>query len=158
VLIVLLSLAAMTLLYVIGRIWQRWRTKPTLLESQPVLVTPELTDDALKADALPANRWVAIAKELLEKGSVRLAMRALYLATLAHLAEHDMIKIEAYKSNLDYKRELQRRAHGNRELLTAFATVVTLLEKVWYGMHKITQQEVDAFTKTQQRIMGFAQE
>jgi hypothetical protein len=158
VLIVLLSLAAMILLYFIWRIWQHRRIKPTLLVSEPVLVTPELTDDALKADALPVNRWLAMAKELLEKGSVRLAMRALYLATLAHLAEHDMIKIEAYKSNLDYKRELQRRTHGNRELLTAFATVVTLLEKVWYGMHKIPQQEVDTFTKTQQRIMGFAEE
>jgi hypothetical protein len=158
VLIVLLSLAALILLYFIGRIWQRRRLKPTPVTGEAVLITPELTDDDLKADELPANRWLAMAKDLLEKGSVRLAMRALYLATLAHLAEHDMIRIEAYKSNLDYKRELERRAHGNPELLTAFATVVTLLEKVWYGMHKIPQQEIDAFTKTQQRIMRFAEE
>jgi hypothetical protein len=93
-----------------------------------------------------------------ESEAVSVAMRALYLATLAHLAEHDLINIEAYKSNLDYKHELQRRAHGNPELLTAFSTVVTLLERVWFGMHKISQQEVDTFTKNQKRIMTFAEE
>ena len=33
------------------------------------------------------NRWLVLAKELTDKGELRLAMRALYLATLAHLTE-----------------------------------------------------------------------
>ena len=98
-----------------------------------------------------------MAKELWAQGSVRLAMRALYLATLAHLGEHDLVHIEAYKSNLDYEHELQRRAHDNPELLKAFSTVVLLLERVWFGMHKISQQEVDTFTKNQRRIMTFVE-
>jgi hypothetical protein len=157
-LIVLLVLAAGVSIYLFWRIWQRRRIKPAPVENETVNVVPDLTDDGLKADELPANRWLAMAKELWAQGSVRLAMRALYLATLAHLGEHDLINIEAYKSNLDYTHELQRRAHDNPELLTAFSTVVTLLERVWFGMHKISQQEVDAFTKNQKRIMAFAEE
>ena len=157
-LIVLLVLAAGVSLYLFWRIWQRRRITPTPMESEAFSVVPDLTDDGLKADELPAERWLAMAKELWAQGSVRLAMRALYLATLAHLGEHDLINIEVYKSNLDYERELQRRVHGNPELLTAFSTVVTLLEKVWFGMHKISQQEVDTFTTNQKRIMAFAEE
>ncbi|UCH19891.1 MAG: hypothetical protein JSU83_15135 [Deltaproteobacteria bacterium] len=157
-LIVLLVLAGVVLICIFWRIWQRRRITPIPVESKAVSIAPDLTDDGLKADQLPANRWLVIAKELLEKGSVRLAMRALYLATLAHLAEHDMINIAAYKSNLDYKRELQRRAHGNHDLLTAFSTVVNLLERVWYGMHNISQPEVDKFMRTQKRIMTFVEE
>ena len=157
-LIVLLVLAAGVSLYLFWRIWQRRRITPTPMESEAFSVVPDLTDDGLKADELPADRWLAMAKELWAQGSVRLAMRALYLATLAHLGEHDLINIEVYKSNLDYERELQRRVHGNPELLTAFSTVVTLLEKVWFGMHKISQQEVDTFTTNQKRIMAFAEE
>jgi hypothetical protein len=157
-LIALLVLSAGVTIYLFWRIWQRRRIKPETMESETVSLVPDLTDDGLKADELPADRWLAMARELWAQGSVRLAMRALYLATLAHLGEHDLINIEGYKSNLDYKRELQHRAHDNPELLTAFSTVVTLLEKVWFGMHKISQPEVDTFTKNQKRIMTFAEE
>ena len=154
----LLVMAAGVTVYLSWRIWQRRRIKPAPVESEAVTAMPDLTDDGLKADELPADRWLAMAQELWAQGSVRLAMRALYLAILAHLGEHDLIHIEVYKSNLDYKRELKRRAHDNPELLTAFSTVVALLERVWFGMHKISQQEVDTFTKYQQRIMGFVEE
>ena len=43
-------------------------------------------------------------------------MRALYLATLAHLADREMITIESYKSNREYEDELKRRAHEHGEL------------------------------------------
>jgi hypothetical protein len=157
-LIVLLVLAVGVSIYLFWRIWRRRRINPPPVVSEAVSVVPDLTDDGLKADELPADRWLAMAKELWAQGSVRLAIRALYLATLAHLGEHNLINIEAYKSNLDYKNELQRRAHGNPELLTAFSTVVMLLERVWFGRHKISQQEVDAFTKNQKWIMTFAEE
>ena len=157
-LIMLLVLAAGVSIYLFWRIWQRRRIKPVPVQSETLSVVPDLTDDGVKADELPANRWLAMAKELWAQGSVRLAMRAFYLAALAHLGEHNLINIEAYKSNLDYEHELQRRAHDSPELLAAFSTVVTLLERVWFGMHKISQQEVDIFTKNQKRIMTFAEE
>ena len=156
-LIVLLVLAAGVSIYLLWRFWQRRRIRPGPVESEAVTVVPDLTDDELTADDLPVDRWLAMAKELWAQGSVRLAMRALYLAILAHLGEHDLINIEVYKSNLDYTHELQRRAHDNPDLLKAFSTVVTLLERVWFGMHKISQQEVETFTTNQKRIMTFVQ-
>ncbi len=157
-LIVLLVLAVGVYIYFFWRFWRRRRIKPAPVESEAVSVVPDLTDDELRADELPTNRWLAMARELWAQGSVRLAMRALYLATLAHLGEQNLINIEAYKSNQEYEHELQRRAHDNPELLTAFSTVVRLLERVWFGMHKISQQETDTFTKNQKWIMTFAEE
>ena len=90
-LIVLLVLAAGVFIYFFWRIWQRRRVRPGPVESEAVSVEPDLADDGLKADELPAERWLAMAKELWAQGSVRLAMRALYLATLAHLGEHDLV-------------------------------------------------------------------
>ena len=63
---------------------------------------------------LPANRWLDLAKELMAKGSLRLAMRALYLATLSYFAERELVTVEIYKSNRDYERELQRRLADQR--------------------------------------------
>ena len=85
------------------------------------LLTPDLTDENVKADDLSTNRWLTLAGELAEKGELRLAMRALYLATLAHLADREMITIEVYKSNREYERELKRRAHEHQELLSIFS-------------------------------------
>jgi hypothetical protein len=157
-LLLLLVLAAGVSCYFLWRIWQRWRIKPEPVESEAVAVVPDLTDDGITADELPADRWLALAKEMWAQGSVRLAMRALFLGVLAHLGEHELINIQLYKSNLDYESELQRRAHDHPELLKAFSTVVGLLERVWYGMHKISQQEVDTYIKYQKRIMTFVEE
>ena len=157
-LILLLVLVALVSVYFFWRIWQRWRIRPEPVESEAVSVVPDLTDEGLTADELPSDRWLAMAKELWAQGSARLAMRALYLAVLAHLGERDLINIELYKSNRDYAHELQRRAHGHPELLQAFSIVVGLLERVWFGMHKISQQEVDTYIKNQKRIMTFVEE
>jgi hypothetical protein len=41
--------------------------------------------------------------------------------------------------------------------LKAFSSVVGLLERVWFGMHNISQQEVDSYIHNQKRIMTFAE-
>jgi hypothetical protein len=115
-----------------------------------------LNDEGIKADDLPTNRWLALAKELTMKGDLRLAMRALYLATLAHLAQHDMITIETYKSNREYEKELKRRAHERKELLIIFAKNLTIFERVWYGMYRIAQSDFEQYAANQKRILAFA--
>jgi len=104
---------------------------------------------------LSANRWLILAEELTTKGELRLAMRALYLATLAYLAEHHMITIEIYKSNREYEQELRRRAHEREELLTIFAKSLNLFERVWYGMYCIQRPEFDNYAANQKRILTF---
>ncbi len=83
-------------------------------------------------------------------------MRALYLATLAYLAEHQMITIEDYKSNREYEQELRRRAHERKELLITFSKSLNLFERVWYGMYRIPRADFDDFVKNQKRILTFA--
>ncbi|MBT8368387.1 MAG: hypothetical protein KJP23_27150, partial [Deltaproteobacteria bacterium] len=117
---------------------------------------PDLSDESIKADDLSTNRWLTLAGELVEKGELRLAMRALYLATLAHLAERDFITIEVYKSNREYERELKRRAHEHQYLLSIFSNSLNLFERVWYGMYRIVKSDFDDFAAKHQRIVAFA--
>ncbi|MCP4111671.1 MAG: hypothetical protein GY749_40140 [Desulfobacteraceae bacterium] len=119
---------------------------------------PDLTDDNVKADELPADQWKALALELIEKGSLRLALRALYLATLAYLAEEKLISIAKYKSNRDYETELKRRAHEKKELLGIFSANVNFFDRVWYGMYEINIDDVNLFADDQERIFSFARQ
>ena len=112
----------------------------------------------MEADALPAERWLALARALREKGSLRLALRALYLAILAHLAEQEIITLAKHKSNGDYEGELRRRAHGRKDLQALFSKTAALFDRAWYGMHPVTMEHLDHFTVNQERIIAFAGE
>ena len=155
-LILLLALLLAVLIFVFVRIWRRLRSEPAEKASLAAVPIPDLNDEGIKADDLPADRWLLLAKELTEKGELRPAMRALYLATLAQLGEHDMITIEMYKSNRDYEKELKRRAHESKELLLLFAKSLNVFERVWYGMYSIARSDFEQFAANQQRIMAIA--
>jgi hypothetical protein len=104
---------------------------------------------------LPVEGWVAAAAEYRDKGAFRLALRALYLATLAHLAEQDMIALARYKSNRDYERELKRRSLQG-DLVDAFSQNVALFDRAWYGLHSVTQRDLDLFIANQKGILAHA--
>jgi hypothetical protein len=99
---------------------------------------PDLTDENVRADQLPEDGWTRLARELLERGEFRLAMRAFYLAGLAHLATRNLISIARFKSNREYERELRRRAHAIPNLPTQFGETISNFERVWYGTHEAT--------------------
>jgi len=157
VLIVLLVLLLVVLAYIFVKIWQRRRPHPVETVNAVAAPTPDLTDENVTADDLTTSRWLTLAGELVEKGELRLAMRALYLATLAHLADREMITIEVYKSNREYERELKRRAHEHKELLSNFSASLNFFERVWYGMYRIARPEFDDFANRHQRMMTFAE-
>jgi hypothetical protein len=156
-LIILLILIVITLTFFFYRFWQRRGTTTVEVVSEAMPSVPNLSEEGIKADDLPANRWLIMAKELMAKGSFQLAMRALYLATLAHLAEHNLLTIEIYKSNRDYERELQRRAHENEDLLTDFAKMGGLFDSVWYGMYDVAPSDFTVYATIQERIMAIAE-
>jgi hypothetical protein len=106
---------------------------------------PDLSRDDLAADQLPADTWSGIARDLLARGELRLAMRALHLSTLSHLGRHDFIRIARYKTNRDYENELARRAHTRPDLLPVFRTNVLLFEGIWYGSHGVDPGTVQQF-------------
>jgi hypothetical protein len=119
--------------------------------------TPDLEAEDTTADDLPVNRWLDFARELTEKGSLRQAMRAFYLAILADLAAHELITIEKFKSNREYEIELCRRAHQKEALLKAFSTSREIFERVWYGMYKISRPDLDHYATIQKRLRTIAQ-
>ncbi len=136
--------------------WRTWQTRKKGQVETADKVIPsvsDLTDDEIKADDLPADRWLLMAKELLGNGDLRMAVRAFYLATLAHLAEHEMITIAKYKSNRDYEQELYRRAHEKQPLLSAFSTCARFFDRVWYGMYEVSQEDVNRFAENQEKII-----
>jgi len=93
-----------------------------------------------------------LARELLERGELRLAVRAFYLATLAHLAERNLLTLAKFKSNRDYERELTRRGHALAELPGLFGQNVSVFERVWYGLHDVNQDTVADFARNVERM------
>jgi hypothetical protein len=155
--IVLLIGLLCTLVYILWRSWMRRQTAQAEIAATAVESTPDLEDESTTADDLPVNRWLELARELTEKGSLRQAIRAFYLAILADLAAHELITIEKFKSNREYEIELRRRAHQKEGLLSAFSKSRDVFERVWYGMHKISRPDLDHYAAIQKRLMTIAQ-
>jgi len=129
---------------------QRTRTHHVEAESAPDL--PDIEAEETTADELPEDGWLTLARDLLERGEPRLALRALFLATLARLDGIQLIRIARFKSNRDYLRELERRARTEPDLRIAFLENMRLFESVWYGAHDPTPERVHRFTENQDRI------
>ena len=157
VLLLLLFLFLAIMAFIFIRIWQRRQTKSVETISASAIPVPDLTDEKVKANDLSTSRWLSLAGELAAKEELRLAMRALYLATLAHLADHEMITIESYKSNREYEDELKRRAHEHRDLIVIFSKSLNIFERAWFGMYPIARFEFDSYARNQKRILAFAE-
>ena len=113
---------------------------------------PDLRSDDIVADHLPEDGWLKLARELMEQGELRLALRASYLAGLAHLGHRQLITIARHKSNFDYERELRRRARTRDELLSAFDENLDAFERAWYGLHEVTRDTLGGFNANLERI------
>ena len=155
--IVLLIGLVCVLAYIVWRSWIRRQAARAEIVAAAVESATDLENEETTADDLPANRWLDLARQLTEKGSLRLAIRAFYLATLAGLADHELITIEKFKSNYDYEMELGRRAHQKEDLLPAFAKCSEIFERVWYGMYKTSLPDLDQFVAVQQKVMTIAE-
>lgn len=112
----------------------------------------DLESDAIVATQLPEDEWMRLAREQIERGEYRLAIRALFLASLANLGDRGLLKVARFKSNRDYSRELHLKARSLPELQEAFQENVGLFERVWYGLHSIGREAVDRFTSNYERI------
>jgi len=135
------------------RLWQR-RRQSTVVASEPIQSVPDITDENVGADQLPEDGWTQLARELLARGEFRLAMRAFYLATLAHLAQRNLITIARFKSNRDYERELRRRGHSFPDLLAIFGDNLSVFERIWYGMYEVNGEAVNQFAANVDRMKG----
>lgn len=107
----------------------------------------DLTSEDIVATQLHEEEWLRLAREQIERGEERLAVRALFLATLAHLGEKGLLKIARFKSNRDYHGELALRARNLGDLRRAFDENTALFERSWYGMHRLAEGSLDFYLK-----------
>ncbi len=114
----------------------------------------DLSDEALVATQLPEDGWLAMAQDSLTRGEYRLALRALFLASLAHLAHHQLVTIHRAKSNGEYETELRRRSRGSPEIAPCFRENRHSFERGWYGQHDVTTEQLDGFRANLDRIRG----
>ena len=156
-LIISLLLLAGGLLYGISRLLKRKQPRKVDSTASAETASPDLAEEGVCADELPAERWLGMARELIANNDLRLATRALYLATLAHLAARGLITVEFFKSNLEYKHELDRRAREKSDLRAAFSNSISSFERVWYGLKPVTRTEIEEYAALQEKIIGFAE-
>ncbi|MEY2407347.1 MAG: hypothetical protein QOF48_17 [Verrucomicrobiota bacterium] len=154
-LVLLLVALAGVLAWLIVKVWRRPTQTEVAVTELPATL-PDVADENVGADQLPEEGWLSAARELLQRGEARLALRAFYLASLAILADRNLIALARFKSNHDYERELRRRGHALPEMPQVFAENVSVFERVWYGAHAVTPAMLDQFAANVQRIKNVA--
>lgn len=115
----------------------------------------DLTDEALLASDLPEDEWLQMAERYAGSGDLRLALRALYLGTLALLNHRGLLTVHACKSNRDYERELRRRSRDNG-LTQIFGVNIRSFERSWYGFHDVTGEQLQIFRENLGRMRTYA--
>jgi hypothetical protein len=154
--ILMYSLVALVSCMLILQLWKIWKRHELRNAAKTDGAAPQkldIEDEEVSADELPADSWLDLAGELIAQGNMRLALRALYLASLSHLAGLNLITISKSKSNREYKLELFRNAHAMPQLLASFSENITLFDQSWYGMYEVTSDVLNAFQKNQEQIM-----
>ncbi len=148
----LLTAVACSLGVFVYRVWRRSRLEAEKPEVADNVYVPDVSDEGVMADEMPADNWLQMARKLMEKGKVRLAIRAFFLASLSHLAQQELITIARFKSNRDYEYELNMKARAMPDLLEAFAQNLRIFESIWYGMHEITGDALTTFKKNLKKV------
>ena len=148
----LLAVLVVILALILVRQWRRLPPAPqrAVADAAPV----NLESDQVVATQLPENEWLRLAEEKIEAGEFRLAMRAFFLATLAHLGERKLLAIRRTKSNGDYVRELVMRARDRDELRGRFDDSVRTFDWAWYGWHEVTAELLAQFRENHQQIIN----
>ncbi len=134
----------------------RSRRRSVTVDSIALAAVPDLEDENTAANDLPEDDWTMMGRRLLEQGDLRRALRAFYLASLAHLASRGFITIARFKSNRDYERELRRRGHAVPELPVLFGENVGIFDRIWYGLHEVDPDLVQRFVGNLEKMKGLA--
>ena len=96
---VLLAAAVAGLAWIVLRLR---RSRPTTRAAAAIpapSAIPDLEAESVSAELLPEDGWLAMASEKAALGEWRLALRAVYLGALAHLARRELLRLAPSKSN-----------------------------------------------------------
>ncbi|MBN1865332.1 MAG: hypothetical protein JW808_10560 [Victivallales bacterium] len=124
------------------------------IEPQRIPEAPDLRDNNIVADLLKNSEWLELARKMIAEGQLRLAIRAIFLASIVSLSEQNALTIAKHKTNLDYLREVRRRRHGSLRTIEAFRDSLSVFESVWYGNCVPDEILVDSFMSNFKVIQG----
>lgn len=129
---VLYSILAGLLLYLVARLLSHAMHRKALtgVRRAPVPERRELaashTENALDH---PVDAWEEFARDWLQRGEIRQAVRALYLASLVHLHQDRRINYHRALTNWTYVRQF-RGAPTDKEVLSS---LTRMFDEFWYG-------------------------
>lgn len=137
------------LVFALWKVWVHNRASVPQTAAMPApLAVPDLRDETVEASRLPADGWLDLARQQMAAGEWRLALRALFLATLARRAHEGLLSLARFKTNLDYETELRRRARQNVAVVEDFRQRRRQFEDVWYGSTPASDAAVRAWLQT----------
>jgi hypothetical protein len=130
--------------------WNRRKRSPPQATAATAIPAPgiDVAREDMHANDHPEKEWLRLAQQHRMAGDLRLALRALYLSTLAAFGGAGLISLMRGKSNLDYLHELQRRGKRlNTEFVPLFHSNLSLFEESWYGDHRVTEETFEIFER-----------
>lgn len=154
----LLAAAALVLGWLV---WQMLRSQKRARSVSAIpTLAPAVEVNIAEAEAgeQPLDQWLQLARDLMARQELRLALRAFYLAGLSYLAERSLISIQRGKSNQDYARELRRKARTKPELVAMFVENMNVFERAWYGMYPVDGATLGEFEETFVKMRACATE
>lgn len=118
----------------------------------PVANPVDIESEEVVATDLPEDQWLHLARNYLDQGDLRLALRAYFLSLLAMLENQALIKVTRAKSNMDYLKEVRRRHHAFPGLVESFHRNIRLFERTWYGLYQVDEDAIKDFRQHQERM------
>ena len=149
----MIALLVLVLLLLVRLFIKSRKAGQTVVEASAVSATaPDVSDDDVAADDFPENRWVEAGLAFMESGELKMSLRAFFFATLSTLSDAGLVAVAKHKSNMEYRSELDRRAHDRGELCEIFATRAEFFDRVRYGRHPLTLEELKRYAAEQERL------
>jgi len=75
---------------------------------------------------------------------------------LSVLAQRELVRLAAAKSNRDYLVELTRRLRGDAGIVPVFRDNIRLFEASWYGTHDVTGTVIETMRANHQQVRSHA--
>jgi hypothetical protein len=137
-------------------LWRARRRRRGRVQAAVAIVPAALPEHESEADRAAPDDWLARAQELLDRGDLRQAVRAIYLSVLSYLARSGLIGLARHKSNHEYLAEVARRARARPEAAALFSEAVSVFDKTWYGCFEPDRDAVLSYGSTCQRLTSDA--
>ncbi|QQK77586.1 DUF4129 domain-containing protein [Salicibibacter cibarius] len=91
---------------------------------------------------LKAGDYLHKAKASRDRNERQEGVRYAFLGLLMHWESHNVLQVEAWKTNGEYAREIHSR---KKELLPFFREAAHLFDRVWYGKEEISARDFERF-------------